>query len=69
MLILAHYKQGFITNIETDSSDYIGSGVFSQLGIDGLLYPVVFFFKNLNFTKYNYKIYDKKLMAIIQYFE
>ncbi len=55
--------------METDSSDYVSSGVLSQLGEDGLLYPVVFFLKNLNPVECNYKIYDKELLAIIPCFE
>lgn len=55
--------------IETDFSDYISSRVFFQLDKDGLLYSIAFFSKNLNLTKCNYKISDKKLLAIIQYFE
>ena len=55
--------------METDSSDYVSSGVFSQLGKNRLLYLVVFFFKNLNPAEYNYEIYDKELLAIIRCFE
>ena len=67
--ILAHYKQGLSTIVETDSSDYLSSGVFSQLGKDGLLHPVAFFSKNLNLAECNYEIYDKELLAIIRCFE
>ncbi len=67
--ILAHYKQGIKTIVEIDSSDYVSSGVFSQLGDDGLLYLVVFFSKNLKLAKCNYEIYDKELLVIIRCFE
>ena len=67
--ILAHYKQGVKTIVETDSSDYVSSGVLSQLGDDGLLHPVAFFSKNLNPAECNYEIYDKELLAIIRCFE
>ena len=67
--ILAYYKQGLKTIVETDSSDYVSSGVFSQLGEDGLLHPVAFFSKNLNPAECNYEIYDKELLAIIRCFE
>ena len=63
--ILTHYKQSLKINMETDSSTYINSRVFSQLGKDRLLYLITFFSKNLNPTKYNYQIYDKELLAII----
>ena len=67
--ILANYKQGVKTMVETDSSDYVNSGVLSQLGDDGLLHLVTFFSKNLNPTECNYEIYDKELLAIIRCFE
>ena len=67
--ILAHYKQGLRTIVETDSSDYVSSGVFFQLGKDGLLHPVAFFSKNPNPAECNYKIYDKELLAIIWCFK
>ena len=63
--ILAHYKQGFKTIMEIDSSDYVNSRIFSQLGECELLYPIAFFSKNLNPAKCNYEIFDKKLLAII----
>ena len=67
--ILAHYKQGLRTIVETDSSDYVSSGVFSQLDKDGLLHSVAFFSKNLNPAECNYEIYDKELLVIIRCFE
>ena len=67
--ILAHYKQGLKTIVETDSFDYVSSGVLSQLGKDGLLHPVAFFSKNLNPAESNYEIYDKELLAIIRCFK
>ena len=67
--ILVHYKQGVRTIVETDSSDYISSGVLSQLSDDGLLHRVAFFFKNPNLVECNYEIYNKELLAIIRCFE
>ena len=67
--ILAYYKQGLRTIVETNSSDYVSSEVFSQLGKDGLLNLIAFFAKNLNPAECNYEIYDKELLAIIQYFK
>ena len=63
--ILAHYKQGLRTIVEPNSSDYISSRVIFQLGKNKLLHLVAFFSKKLNPAKYNYKIYDKELLAII----
>ena len=55
--------------METNSSDYVSNGVFSQLCKDRLLHLVAFFFKNLNFAECNYEIDDKELLTIIQSFE
>ena len=67
--IFAHHKQGIKTSVETDSSDYVSSGVFSQLADNGLLHPVAFFSKNFNPAECNYEIYNKELLAIIRCFE
>ena len=67
--IFAYYKQGLKTIMKTDFSDYVSSGVFSQLEEDGLLYLIAFFSKNLNPVECNYEIYDKELLAIIRCFE
>ena len=56
--ILAHYKQSLKTMMETDFSNYINSGVLSQLGENVLLHFITFFSKNLNLIKYKYEIYD-----------
>lgn len=55
--------------MKTDFFDYICSRVFFQLSKDRLSYLVILFSKNLNLIEYNYEIYDKKLLAIIQYFK
>ena len=67
--ILAHHKQGIKTIVETNSSDYVSSGVLSQLGDNGLLHPIAFFSKNLNPAECNNEIYNKELLAIIRCFE
>ena len=67
--ILAHYDRNKQTFLETDSSDYVSSGVLSQINEDGLLHPVAFFSKKLVAAECNYDIYDKELLAIIRCFE
>ena len=68
-LIFVHYKQNVKIILETDSSDYISSRIFFQWSDNRLLYLIEFFSKNLNPAECNYEIYDKKLLAIIRYFE
>ena len=67
--ILTHYNQSFKRSVKINLSDYISSGVFFQLGNNRLLHLITFFSKNLNFIEYNYEIYDRKLLAIIRYYE
>ena len=55
--------------IKANSSNYITGGILSQYNEDGVLYPVVYFLKQLNPAECNYKIYNKELLAIIRYFK
>ena len=55
--------------IKADSSNYATRGILSQYNKNGVLHPVVYFLKRLNSAKYNYKIYNKELLAIIKYFK
>jgi hypothetical protein len=55
--------------VKTNTLDYVSSSVFSQKNKHSILYLIVFISKKYNPTKYNYKIYNKKLFAIIRYFE
>ena len=55
--------------IKANSSNYTTKGILSQYNKNGVLYPIVYFLKRLNPAKYNYKIYNKELLAIIKYFK
>ena len=55
--------------IETDLSDYVTIGVLSHIGDDGELHLVAFYSRKIIPAEYNYKIYDKELLAIIKSFE
>ena len=50
--------------IKANLSDYIIKGILSQYNKKGVLHPVVYFLKQLSPAEYNYKIYNKKLLAI-----
>ena len=54
--------------VKANLSDYIIGGILSQYNKDGVLYPIAYFLKQLSPAKYNYKIYNKELLAIIRYF-
>lgn len=68
-LILAYYKQSLKTIVKTNLPNYISSRVFFQLGENRLIYLSMFFLKNLNSAKCNYKIDNKELLVIICCFE
>ena len=55
--------------IKANLFNYIIGGILSQYNKDRVLYPIVYFLKWLNLAKYNYKIYNKELLAIIRYFK
>ena len=55
--------------IEADLFNYVTGGILSQYNKDGVLYPIVYFLKQLSPAEYNYEIYDKELLAIIRCFK
>ena len=52
--------------IEVDALDYATGGVLLMEYKDGLWRPVAFLSKSLNKTERNYKIHDKKMLAIVR---
>ncbi len=69
ILILTHFDSDLECVLKADSSDHAQRDVLSQYDKDDVLHSVVFFSQKLNAAKSNYKIYNKKLLVIIQYFE
>ena len=55
--------------LKTDVFNYVTTTVLSQKKDDEVLKSITFLFKKMSSTKYNYDIYDKKLMVIIRVFE
>ena len=66
---MAHFDLIKECFLECDSSNYVTREVLSQIGEDGLLYPVAFFLGKMSPAECNYKIYDKELLAIIHCLE
>ena len=67
--ILMHFDPSKQCHLKTDLSDYVNAGVLSQEDDNRILHPVAYFSKQMVPAKYNYKIHDKKLLAIIQCFK
>ena len=68
-LILAYFNPDLETWVKSDALDYIIVTVLSQKHPDKILQPVVFMSKKMLPIKYNYKIYNNKLLAILHAFE
>jgi len=51
--------------LETDASNRVVAGILLQLYLDGEWYPIAFFLKTMDLAKYNYKVHDKEILAII----
>ena len=67
MLALYNPDKEYI--IETDISDYISANVFSQSNNNNILCPIIFFSKKHSPAEYNYKIYNKELLAVVLAFK
>ena len=68
-VIFYYYNPDYKIVIETDASDYMSEGILSQYNEDEVFHLIVYFSKKHNSAECNYKIYDKKLMAIVHTFE
>ena len=67
--ILAYFDSDLECVLKADSFNHAQKDVLSQYNKNDVLYSIVFFSQKLNAAESNYKIYNKKLLAIIQYFE
>ena len=67
--ILQHFDLEKECVVETDTSDYVSGAVLSQPDHEGVLHPVAFLSHHHQPAEYNYKIYDKELLAIVYAFE
>jgi transposase InsO family protein len=64
--ILGHYDPEAESMLETDASDEVVAGVFSQQGKDQLWHPIAYFSKTMAPAECNYEIHDKELLAIVR---
>ena len=66
--ILAHYNPKPKTWIKTNFFNFLMAGVMLQMH-NKVLRSIVYFSKKLFSAKYNYVIYNKKLLAIVKSFK
>jgi len=69
VFILCHFNQNKETILEIDSFNYINNDILSQYYNKEILHSMIYYSKNLSLAECNYKIYDKKLLAIIHVFK
>ena len=48
-----------------DAFNRVVAGILLQLHLDSEWYPIAFFLKIIDLAKYNYKVYNKEMLAII----
>lgn len=63
--MLAYYDPEKQLIIESNASDHMIAAILSQYGDDGFLHPIAFFSWKLLPAEYNYKIYEKEMLAIV----
>jgi hypothetical protein len=68
-VVLRHFDSDRVVIVKINAFDYMSSEILSQYDDQEVLHSVVYFFKKHNLIKYNYEIYDKKLMIVVQCFE
>ncbi len=67
--ILRHFDQNRKTILETDLFNYVNENILSQYDDEETLHSMIYYSKNLSLAECNYKIYNKKLLAIIRVFK
>ena len=67
--ILRHFDQNRKTILETNLFNYVNDNILSQYDDEETLHSMIYYSKNLSLAECNYKIYDKKLLVIIQAFK
>jgi len=64
-LVFCYYNLALKLMLEIDAFNRVVAGVLLQLHLDSKWYPILFFLKIIALAKYNYKVYNKEMLAII----
>lgn len=67
ILALFNFKENCV--VEVNTFNYIFTEVLSQKDFKDCLHLIAYFFKKCSLVECNYKIYDKKLLAVILAFQ
>ena len=55
--------------MEADASDYALGCILSHTNPDGVLHPICYYSRKLAPAEFNYPIYDKELLAVVEGFK
>jgi hypothetical protein len=68
--VLVMWQPDLETRLEVDALAYATGGVILQKQtLNGLHYSIAFHLESLSKPEHNYKVYDRKLLAIVQELE
>ena len=66
--ILTHYQPNMPIIVKTNTSDYVITGILSNICPDGEIHPVAFYSRTLTAPELNYDTHDKGLLTIFEAF-
>ena len=64
--ILQHFDFSLEIMLKTNASDHVMKEIISQWNSDDMLHLIIFFNRKFNDVKFNYEIYNKKILVIIK---
>ena len=67
--LLTHFDPNCRISIDSDASDFVMAGVYTQLHDDGQWHPIIFWSHKLQGAEANYSMHDKELLAIVELFK
>ncbi len=65
-LVLKHFNLIREVILKMNFLNYVNDEVLSQYDDEDILHSVIFYSKNMISAEYNYEIYDKELLTIVQ---
>jgi RNase H-like domain found in reverse transcriptase len=68
-LILCYFNRLKLVILEANAFNKALREIVSQLNNNRVLYLYAFYSRKFNSAEYNYKIYDKEILAIVEYID
>ena len=67
--LFAYFDPNHRISINSDASDFVIAGVYTQLHDNGQWHPIIFWSCKLQRAEANYSMHDKELLAIVESFK